>query len=147
RDFENSRPSDEAIKWYVSWVKDFFDNLLEKCQEYNEVFVQCKRSANYYREHTNHLLFRPVGQRAFAKAVQVMVKRGSDLDEAVSVLLNADMHVESKNWHNILWDPIGATMITNKLALAETQLLSLAGQQARGAKHLKDLEKLLAVRD
>lgn len=146
KEFESSRPSDESNDDYLQHVTDFLDQILAHCHEYNEVFVLGDRSANYYREHQNHLLFRPIGQRAFARASQVLVMRGLSLEDAVSSLLEADMSIASSNWHNILWDPVSETMITNKLVLAETQLLQLAGHEARTTKNRQNLAELLASR-
>ncbi|ELB2944644.1 MULTISPECIES: DNA sulfur modification protein DndB [Vibrio harveyi group] len=141
--FENTRPSEESLCEYYLYVRTFLDALLSQCSELNEVFVEQRRNARYYREESNHLLFRPVGQRAFARATQLLVQRGSSVEDAVTSLLQADMNISSQNWHHILWDPISETMITNKLAMAETQLLRLSGHDARTTRNQSNLEQIL----
>lgn len=71
KEFELSRANDEMIEVYLSYVTNFWDQILNQCHEFNEVFVQNNLNANHYREQQNHLLFRPIGQRAFARATQV----------------------------------------------------------------------------
>lgn len=146
KDFEASRPSDEEILYYLNHAMDFLDQIIAQCHEFDEVFVQGKKSASHYREIQNHLLFRPVGQRAFARATQVLVQRGLSIEESVCSLLQVEMNLSSSNWHNILWDPISESMIAGKLALAETQLLQLAGHDARTARNQQNLEALLESR-
>ncbi len=144
KEFESSRPTDEVIACYLAHVIQFLDLLMEHCPEYLEVFVHGNANTRYYREQINHLLFRPIGQRVFARAVQVLVQRGQSLHEAVSSLLEVDMIIGSTNWQNILWDPIGKTMITKRLVLAESQLLHLAGHDARTKINSKALQDFLA---
>ncbi len=145
--FEKIRPSDDDISVYLNYMRSFFDELLSQCQEYNSVFVQKLRKPQYYRETVNHILFRPVGQRAFARSVQLLIKkRGFLLKDAISCLLGAQLIITSKEWHNILWDPVSETMITNRISLAETQLLELTGNEARTALNKRNLESLLLSR-
>lgn len=144
--FESKRPTDAELDAHFSVVNSFLDEILEECFELKEVFKQRKRNARYYREEQNHLLFRPVGQRAFARATQLLTSRGLDTKGAVSELLKADMNISSNDWHNILWDPIGETMITSKLVMAETQLLRLCGHEARTMRNAQSLDDLINLR-
>jgi hypothetical protein len=93
------------------------------------------------------MLFRPAGQRAFCKALQLMIARGMDKQLALTKLLEQDLYLQGPAWHHILWDPVGQVMITTKVALAETQLLRLAKQPARTKTHSANLSKLLASID
>ncbi len=145
--FEKTRPSDEELEKYLEHVADFLDQLLKHSNEFEEVFVSRKKSPRYYRENENHLLFRPVGQRAFARACQVLIQRGNTLEEAVVSLLEVDMNITSHDWRNILWDPVNEAMIVNKLAVAESQLLTLAGHSTRTPKNKEILEALILSRN
>lgn len=144
--FENERPSNFELRSHLSLVTDFIDLLLENCHELNEVYVRSQKVARYYREQNNHLLFRPVGQRAIAKAVQLLLQRGMSIEESVLALMNVEMRVSNDIWHYILWDPVSENMITNKVALAETQLLRLAGLQVRSVSHENNLNELIQSR-
>lgn len=147
KEFETFRPTEDDLTEYVKFLIDFFEELSSQCHAFNEVFVKGLNSARYYRESVNHILFRPIGQRAFAKATQLLLKRGFTLHDAIGSILKAELIITSKDWHNILWDPISETMITNKVSLAETQLLSLSGNDARTKGNRKNLETLLQSRD
>ncbi|MCF7519391.1 DNA sulfur modification protein DndB [Pseudoalteromonas sp. L21] len=146
KQFESKRPTDDELQQHLSDVISFLDEILEECSELKEVFKEQQNTARYYREELNHLLFRPVGQRAFARATQLLISRGFDTKAAISVLLKADMNISSHDWHNILWDPIGETMITSKLVMAETQLLRLCGHEARTTRNAQNLDELIHLR-
>lgn len=145
--FESLRPDDAELSTHLGCATEFFSHLIDQCAPLNSVLKQGNLSARHYREEENHLLFRPIGQRAFARATQLLVERGWTLESSVSSLLKADLNVYSANWHSILWDPIGETMITSKLALAETQLLRLSGHEARTSSNKRSLDELLAARN
>lgn len=144
KDFESQRPSEEELNDYLSFCRSYLDTLLKTINEYDEVFVQRRQKANFYRSgDNNHILFRPIGQRAFARAVQLLTSRGMSLTSSVNTLSTANLYLSVKDWHYILWDPISSTMITNKVVLAETQLLNLAGEEARSVKNKQQLEDFL----
>jgi DNA sulfur modification protein DndB len=142
--FDKSRPNDAAIEDYLAVCMDLFDALLASVPEYKKVFKQGIGEPGDYRVVSkNHLLFRPVGQRAFCKALQLLIARGMKLREGIKVLLKADLYIQKRPWHHILWDPISKTMITTKLVMAETQLLRLAGQPPRTKRNSANLDALL----
>lgn len=145
--FESERPLEASLEQHLNLCESFFNFLLERCHEYKSVFVDLNSKASDYRvDENNHLLFRPVGQRAFSKATQLLLKRGTGLREAIDILLSANLLINTDDWHNILWDPVDNTMITNKLVLAETQLLVLAGCEARNTQSQKKLLELIDAR-
>ncbi len=145
--FESARPNDELLNNYLTDVVRYLDCLLDLCPEYKSVFVEVQHSVSMYRSNDyNHILFRPVGQRAFARAIQLLLHRGESLESAVQSLIGVNLNINSPDWFHILWDPIADNMITNKLVLAETQLLTLAGHQARNPQNARKLEELLLVR-
>lgn len=143
KQFSDNRPSEEDISKYTDYVCEFLDSIL-KARELKRVFIDRKSSAGDYRSKSrNYLLFRPVGQRAFARAHQVLTKRGYGLEEASRKLHSVEQKIDSKVWHHILWDPISQTMITEKPGNAETQLLLSCGEEARDKGSLKRLKALL----
>ncbi|OGU05537.1 MAG: hypothetical protein A2075_23890 [Geobacteraceae bacterium GWC2_58_44] len=142
--FETERPSDAEIDKHFTICLKFIDLLIEKVQEFKNVFVNKKCSANNYRrESSNHALFRPIGQRMFARSVQLLIARGKSIEVSFDVLLKTTMSLSDKSWNYILWDPINRTMITNKLVIAETQLLTLSGQTPRNNQCKIKLDQLL----
>jgi hypothetical protein len=73
----------------------------------------------------------------------LLVQRGVELQKAVRLFADVDLYIHKSPWHHILWDPVSGTMIHSKVALAETQLLRLAGQAARTKLAEKRLSELL----
>tara|TARA_R110001583_G_scaffold47238_2_gene147990 strand:- start:8430 stop:9641 length:1212 start_codon:yes stop_codon:yes gene_type:complete len=144
--FESSRPTEVQLEKHLSTCKDFLDYLLEQSEEFRNVFVDKSQSASFYRTEENHLLFRPIGQRAFAKAVLVLISRGVSLEDAVKTLVQANLDISSNDWHNILWDPVDHTMIVNKVAIAESQLLTLTGNEPQSKNKKDNLNVLIDSR-
>lgn len=144
RGFDKSRPSDEEIEKHHDMCSNFFDELLAQVPEFKLVFVDGQADAGAYRTNEcNHMLFRPAGQRAFARAVQLLVTRKLTIDAAVKKLCTADMYLQNEKWHHILWDPVAKTMITSKVLLAEAQLLRQVDAPLRTKAAGVKLDKLL----
>lgn len=144
KEFLNRRPKDEIVDKYLKSVREYLDALLTEVPSLKKVFVDGNGKANDFRKPgSNFLLFRPVGQRAFTKAVQHLMSRNISIKGAIKILKKVDMNLEKDLWHHILWDPVSKNMITTKFAMAETQLLVSAGQEPRNAQNLKNLNNLL----
>ena len=142
--FESNRPTDNNIKQFSDFCLSFIDTLIDNVDSFKRVFVDQIETANLYRsEDNNYLLFRPIGQRVFARATQVLISRGLPLNQSIEILLRVNMEINSADWHHILWDPINNNMITNKLVIAETRLLTLAGEEAKNQKSFNALQDLL----
>lgn len=144
-DFEQTRPDEDSLTEHLELCAEYFDELLKQIPEYKAVFVGAKgRPGNYRQPDNNHFLFRPIGQRAFARAVELLMSRGDTVAAAVKKLRGAELFIQEEEWHYIVWNPVDETMITNKILLAEAQLLSLAGQPLRNKTIAKKLAELLA---
>lgn len=144
-DFEKTRPDEDSLLEHLEVCTEFFDELLKQIPEYKAVFVNAKgRPGNYRQADNNHLLFRPIGQRAFARAVQLLMSRGDSIATAVKKLRGAGLLIQEEQWHYIVWNPVDETMITSKILLAEAQLLRLAGLPLRNKTIGKKLDELLA---
>jgi DNA sulfur modification protein DndB len=143
--FDNERPSDNEVESHLALCTKFFDLLIAKIPAFQAVFVNEKETAANYREGAkNHLLFRPMGQRGFAKATELLISRGLTIDESISTLSKIDMNLINEQWHYIVWNPIENKMLTAKESITETYILKLTGQEARDTTHSEKLEKLLA---
>jgi len=143
--FESERPEDERLDEHLNFCVSYVDTLLDQVDEYKKVFISHTKKASDYRvDDKNNLLFRPAGQRTFARAVQLLISRGENIEQSVDALLKVNMYIDSVDWHHILWDPIDNKMIYNKLLIAETRLLILAGKQPRNEQNRSKLEALLA---
>ncbi|AOY46590.1 TPA: DGQHR domain-containing protein [Vibrio cholerae] len=142
-EFEGNRPSDFEIKKHTDYCIKFFDYLIDNCAEYNNVFKLRNKKASYFRINENHLLFRPIGQRVLARALSVLVNRGEGFDNSMKKLLSVDFNIRNEQWNHIVWNPIDKKMISNRIAIAESQLLTLAGFKPESKKKENDLNVFL----
>lgn len=86
-----------------------------------------KHLAGRYRtERGGHLLFRPAGLQAFAKASRVMVDRGQPLESAVAKLATVPLQLTDRPWAGVLWNTSTKTMIVKHKKLAVNLFLHLA---------------------
>jgi DNA sulfur modification protein DndB len=143
--FDQNRPSDASLEQHLELCTEFFGELLAQIPEFKAVFVNKKGNPGSYRlADFNHMLFRPVGQRTFARAVQLLISRKNSVAAAVKKLRAAELFIQKEEWHHIMWNPVGKTMITNKILISEAQLLRLAGLPLRNKAIRKKLDALLA---
>ena len=127
--FIDNRPDDNLLKSVYNFCCSYWNLLKKTIPEYQEVFLSNKISASAFRQpDNNHLLFRPVGQRAFTEATAYLIKNfGLGLDESIKELSQANLWLHFPEWHYILWNPIGKTMIpTDKnRIIAKSHLLKM----------------------
>lgn len=144
KSFDQKRPSDDAIEEHLQFCTSYFDALLDLVPEYVKVFASSNGQPGDYRTvHCNHMLFRPAGQRVFARAVGLLVSRKIPLIDSIQKLLAAEMSLLEEDWHHVLWNPVTQTMITGSMTIAEAQLLRLSNQRPRNSSSAKKLERLL----
>ena len=114
----------------------YWELLKKHIPEYNQVFTNTQVLAGNYRSQENtHLLFRYVGQRAFASAVQILRSRDKSIEDAIKLLGSKTLYLHDKSWHDILWNPIGRNIITRNRVVAETYLLTRIGEAGKTKKH------------
>lgn len=145
RIFENSRPAEEDLDSHYYFCCDYFSNLFKMSGELKEVFID--RSSlpyDYRNEEFNNLLFRPVGQRAFARATQFLTEKGYDLVSSIGSILGANLDLLHEDWHHILWDPISKQMIPKNVKLAETLLLDMINEDVRDPKQFRKIKEIRA---
>lgn len=142
-DFDQKRPSEKALEDHLSRCSGFFDALIQCIPEYQKVFVKMEAQPGDFRSaSSNHLLFRPIGQRSFARATELLLSRGLSMSEAVAKLGGADLNLFSECWAHILWNPVTEQMMAGALIAGEANLLDLALEPARNKQSLKRLMKL-----
>ncbi|MDP1656827.1 MAG: DNA sulfur modification protein DndB [Polaromonas sp.] len=142
-DFDQKRPSEEVLDKHLQLCKEFFDSLVNHIPEYHKVFMdKTAQPADFRTSTSNHLLFRPIGQRSFARATQLLISRGASIEDAVTKLAKADLNLLSEHWAHILWNPVTEQMMTGALIVGEANLLELANEKTRNQQSLKRLGKL-----
>ena len=130
--FIDNRPDDDLLNSVYKFCCSYWDSLQKIIPEYQEVFLSNKIPASTFRQpDNNHLLFRPVGQRAFTEATAYLIKNYSlGLDEAIKELSQIDLWLHSLKWHYILWNPIEKAMISRakNRSIAKSYLLNMIGR-------------------
>ena len=152
RGFTNDRPDDKLLNSVYNFCCSYWDLLQEIIPEYQKVFLSNKIPASTFRQpDNNHLLFRPVGQRAFAEATTYLIKKCSfGLDEAIKELSQADLWLHFPKWHYILWNPIGKTMISTakNRRIAKSHLLKMIGRdEFLTPKQSQDYQEFMESRE
>ncbi len=129
---QRARPEQGVLDAMYAFCTTYWESLIEVVPEYKTVLKNEEKTSSYYRQpKRNHLLFRPVGQLAFARAVECLLARKVSLRDAIRQLHSKNkMYLHEKVWHHILWDPVAQKMLNN-WSPAETLLLITAEAEAR----------------
>lgn len=142
------RPTDEVLEKIYQDNCNYWNLLIEMIPEYLQVLGPKNLPPGTFRsKQKNHLLFRPIGQRAFASATELLMNRKRSMDEAIRSLSKVNLWLNDRQWHNILWDPIQDKMIASNKAVAETFLLRQVGERGRTAKSDQRLDGIIELRD
>jgi DNA sulfur modification protein DndB len=144
--FGRARPTDVALDQVYKRACEYWKALKKHISEVDEVLSGTVAAGEYRKTSKNHLLLRPVGQRAFAGAVGVLVERGASINDAVARLSKVDLWIHKKMWHEILWDPQREVMLKSPL-LPETLLLRKVREKGRSVARDNKLDETLKKRD
>jgi DNA sulfur modification protein DndB len=125
------RPSDSILVDIYAYQTSYWNYLKENIEEYNELFQsnpEDKIAGKYRTKYGGHLMFRPLGQQTFARAVRVMVERGIDLKQAIAALSRVPMELSAEPWIFVLWNP-GTSRVNSTISkvLVESLFLHLVG--------------------
>ena len=108
RSLKQLRPPDEVLDSMYGAHVSFWETLRDSASPMSEALGSepVARVAGKYRtDKGGDILFRPVGQTAFARAVRVLMDRNFPLDEAVSALSETTLALDHVPWAGVLWDP------------------------------------------
>lgn len=143
------RPPDEVIDSILQEQMDYWRLLRDYFPEYDELFSskpEDEKAAAYRGESGGHLMFRPVGQKAFAQATRIMRDRGFQMEDAIAQLARAPMSLAARPWTYVLWNP-HLQRVNSKVSglLPEAILLFYAQQKPRKSDYdaLGEYRKLL----
>jgi len=148
-DVLHSRPSDEQLDRIYRRNSRYWNLLAKIIPECRRALAENGVQPGKFRSKTkNHLLFRPIGQRAFASAVELLMSRKKKpMRSCVKLLSQVDLWLNHEEWHHILWNPLQDQMITANRVAAETFLLRQVGEKGRTTRNDKRLDELLQKRD
>ena len=131
------RPTPQVVDSMYEEHVSFWDSLRTYVRPMSEALGSnpTNRIAGKYRnDNGGNILFRPVGQMAFAGAVRVLLDRNLPLDDAVSALSQTTLALDQPPWAGVLWDPGRRGMLRNKAELSESLFLHMVGQAPRRAR-------------
>ena len=131
---KHRRPEDPTLEEIFEEQKSYWQLLRKNIKEYDELFSSSPEAelAGHYRANGGHLMFRPAGQQAFARAVRILMDRGWTMRKAVVALSQAPMDMDSVPWRFVLWNP-QTKRINSKVSplLSEGILLHHIGEPPR----------------
>ena len=137
RSFKQLRPTPEVIDSMYGEHVSFWEFLRTYVSPMSEALgsepTDCM-AGRYRTESGGNILFRPVGQTAFAGAVRILLDRKFPLDEAVSALSQTTLALHQPPWAGVLWDPGRRGMLRYKAELSESLFLHMVGQAPRRSK-------------
>jgi DNA sulfur modification protein DndB len=140
--FSGARPTDKALDQVYKAMCEYWRAMKDHISEVGRVLAGRAQAGDYRKSDRNHLLLRPVGQRAFAGATGVLIERGEKVRRAVERLSKVDLWIHSEAWHEILWDPVQNVMLKSPV-LAETWLLRQIGENGRSDARQRKLDETI----
>jgi len=132
---KHRRPSEQELDTIFEEQVLYWSLLKGHIPEYQELFSSRpeEQVAGKYRTlEGGHLMFRPAGQKAFARAVRIMMDRGAGMRDAVAALSSVPMALDASPWQYVLWNP-STKRINSKVSalLLESVFLYYVGQNPR----------------
>jgi len=102
-------------------------------------------AGRYRTENGGHLLLRPAGLIAFAKAVRILVDQGQSMKAAVTLLSKVPLDLTEAPWDGVLWKSSSKTMILKNGKLSVSLFLHLTGYKAlnKGYSLLENYRKAI----
>lgn len=126
------RPKESVIDEIYTQSYAFWDTLMANFPPIKELADSDPNdevAGKYRTESGGHMLFRPIGQMAFARAVRKLSDRHIGVEEATRQFVSLHYDLASDPWINVLWNPVGKIMLTNvaNRDLAADLLIYLGG--------------------
>ena len=128
KELKQSRPSQETIKAMYADHEIFWNGLKEHIPEMSEALGSnptMQVAAKHRHREGGHILFRPVGQEAFARALRTLLDRDIPIQQAIKALSSTQLMLNRAPWTHVMWDPSRKAMNRTNLKLAESLLLHM----------------------
>ena len=143
------RPPERVLDAIFDEQSLYWGLLKEHIPEYQELFKSKPEeevAGKYRTQEGGHLMFRPAGQKAFARAVRIAMDRGEKMEGAVIALSSVPMDLNAPPWQHVLWNPV-TKRINSKVSvlLPESIFLHYVSQKPRSDKYnlLEEYRKLV----
>lgn len=125
-------PMESVVEEVFRESEAFWNGLKQHVSEIRKVCASKaseQLAAQYRHEDGGHLLFRPVGMKAFARAMRVLMDRGQKASVAVQKLVKVPLTLSDPLWRDVLWRPETKTMVNKFVRLAQNVFLHEAGEK------------------
>lgn len=134
RKHRGSRPEEEELRQLFEEAVRMWELLKKHVPPLADVLgtdPQEERAGKYRSEKGGHILFRPVGQQAFAGALGVLRSRQVEMEQAIAHLCDLPMDLAEIPWRLVLWDPNTNSMVNRNKTLAEALFLYMLDAEPR----------------
>ena len=128
---KNSSPDADVVEAMYDDHIAFWEGLRRNVEPMQQALGSepSDRVAGRYRhDGGGHLLFRPVGQEAFGRALRVLLDRAFTIEEGIQALSETRMTLEQPPWRQVMWDANQNAMNRVDIGLAVSLLLFMSGQ-------------------
>ena len=111
KELTSNKPSDEIIEGIYNVCAAFWTCMAVTFDEVDQVRKVHESIAGLYRrEDGGHVLFRPAGQMAFARAVRALINLEFSMKDAIQELSKLPYELSEDPWSGVLWNPATKTM-------------------------------------
>lgn len=124
-------PHESRVQRIYSLACQFWDLLRKSVPEIKAVTDSDPKkglATKYRRRDGGHLLFRPVGMKAFAKATRTLMDRDKTIDDAVALLSKTILDLDTPPWSGVLWNEVAHRIINKNGKLAHNLFLYMVRQ-------------------
>lgn len=149
KSLEMGPASENRVAELYKIMSSFWDALRKNVPDIASVMESRPEDAmarQFRTENGGHLLFRPAGLAAFARATRILMDRTKgDVGSAVSRLSKVPLRLSDKPWCGILWNPATKTMIVKHKKLSTNLFLHKIqeGPQPNNYNVLEEYRKIL----
>lgn len=141
---KRARPDSTSLQDAYEGFIEYWQTLCEKVPAYKEVLkLRTKLPGDFRMSGNQNLLFRPVGQRAFAGCISTLISRGKPIRASVEKLVQCvNFNLEDPIWDGILWDRLQGNVLTNR-TVAEELMLQQIGEPQHRLSAASKLDRIL----
>ena len=144
------RPSQEIIEAMYNDHEIFWEGLREHIPAMSESLGSepADRMAERHRyPEGGHILFRPVGQQAFARALRILLDRDVHIQQGIKALASTQLMLDQAPWPHVMWNPSRKAMNRTNPQLAESLLLHMVHEDPANSSFQLEAEYQKVVGD
>ena len=150
KELKQSRPGQETIEKMYFDHEAFWNGLKEHIPEMGESLGSdptMQMAAKHRHREGGHILFRPVGQQVFARALRALLDRDIPIQQAIKAMSSTQLMLNGTPWTHVMWNPSRNAMTPLNLKLAESLLLHMVHEPPTDPKFQLEAAYQSAVGD